>query len=79
MHTPQHRRLQALAIAGLILLSLALATVEASLSIEDGGAIDLFTQKELYNGEGLNLSSDAFSPDEEVKVSCIAKDDFGIR
>ncbi len=68
MHTPQHRRLQALAIAGLILLSLALATVEASLSIEDGGAIDLFTQKELYNGEGSNLSSDAFSPDEEVKV-----------
>ena len=68
MRIPQHRRLQALVITGLILLSLALVTVETSLSIEDGGEIDLFTQKELYNGEGLNQSSDAFSLDEEVKV-----------
>jgi len=55
----------------LILLSATSVPAEASLSIEDGGRIDIFTQKEIYNGEGLDVSSDAFSPDEEVEISAL--------
>jgi len=68
MATPKHRRTRALTVVVLILLSFASATAEASLSVEDGGRIDLFTQKEIYNGEGLDVPSDAFSPDEEVRI-----------
>ena len=68
MSTPKHRRTRALTVVILILLSFASATAEASISVEDGGMIDLFTQKEIYNGEGLDVPSDAFSLDEEVRI-----------
>ena len=71
MATPKHRRTKALTVVVLILLSATSVTAEASLSIEDGGRIDIFTQKEIYNGEGLDVSSDAFSPDEEVEISAL--------
>jgi hypothetical protein len=36
-----------------------------------GGKIDVFTQKEPFSGRGLNVSSDAFSPEEEVIIHAL--------
>jgi hypothetical protein len=46
------------------LLFFGVATVQANPS--EGRRIDLFTQKEPYSGRGINVSSDAFAPQEEV-------------
>lgn len=52
----------------LIIFSSTMANMKTCFSIENGAEIDLFTQKGVYDGKGLNISCDAFSPDEEVKV-----------
>jgi len=49
-----------------ILLSFTLANMKFAHSSDAGGKIDLFTQKEPYSGKGLNMPSDAFSPQEVV-------------
>lgn len=51
-----------------ILLGLIRVFVPTALSNSAGGQIDVFTQREPYNGKGLNVSSDAFGPGEDVQV-----------
>jgi len=53
---------------GAILLGLTLANMKIVGSDSAGGAIDLFTQKEPYSGQGPNMPSDAFGPGEEVQI-----------
>jgi hypothetical protein len=61
-------------IAIVLALSLAFCLVSSvatglAFSTESqGGRIDIFTQKEPFSGRGLNVSSDAFSPEEEVII-----------
>lgn len=53
----------------LILFCFIHVNIEFAFSVESqGGKIDLFTQKEPYNGKGPNMPSDAFGLDEEVIV-----------
>ena len=53
----------------LILLILIEDNVEFTYSVENrGGRLDIFTQKEPFSGRGLNVSSDAFSPEDRVVV-----------
>jgi hypothetical protein len=42
--------------------------LESVFSTSQGGKLDIFTQKEPFSGRGLNISSDAFSPEEEVII-----------
>ncbi|NWG10849.1 hypothetical protein HXY33_03735 [Candidatus Bathyarchaeota archaeon] len=53
-------------IAVVLLVSLAPTNVQIAFSSENGGKIDVFTQKEPYSGKGLNMPSDAFGPEETV-------------
>jgi hypothetical protein len=52
----------------IILIGFLMANIEATLSESTGARIDIFTQKEPHSGRGLNASSDAFGPDEEVII-----------
>ena len=45
-----------------------LYVASSSFICQTGPVVDVYTQKLPYNGEGLNQSSDAFRPDEEVIV-----------
>lgn len=56
----------------IIFLSFTDANIKITFSSDTGGKIDLFTQKEPYGGKGLNVSSDAFGPEEEVQVFALA-------
>jgi hypothetical protein len=42
--------------------------VKPAFSTGQGGKLDIFTQKEPFSGRGLNVSSDAFGPEEEVMI-----------
>jgi len=55
-----------------LLLGLALAGVKSANSNGVGGKVDLFTQKEPYDGKGPNMPSDAFGPREEVQIYALA-------
>ncbi len=53
----------------LVLFVLVGHNVESTFSMENhGGRLDIFTQKEPFSGRGLNMSSDAFGPEEKVVV-----------
>jgi len=52
----------------LVLFFSLLGNIESVLSTSQGGKIDVFTQKEPFSGRGLNMSSDAFGPEEEVII-----------
>jgi hypothetical protein len=56
----------ALALAIILLLSSTLANVKLTFASDTDGRIDLYTQKEPYNGKGLHMPSDAFGPGELV-------------
>jgi hypothetical protein len=49
-----------------VLLSFAPMGLKIAFSDDTGGKIDLFTQKELYSGKGINMTSDAFGPGDVV-------------
>jgi len=51
-----------------ILLSFVFSNLKIAFSNYDDGKIDLFTQKEPYSGKGPSVPSDAFGPDEEVRI-----------
>jgi hypothetical protein len=52
-----------------VFLNTALPSINVALSEETGGGnIDLFTQKEPYDGRGLGTPSDAFGPGEQIKI-----------
>jgi hypothetical protein len=61
-------RLKKLALTFVVItiLALALTTIRIAISEDEKAKIDLFTQKEPYDGKGSNAPSDAFSPDELV-------------
>jgi len=53
----------------LLLLLLICGNLELTFSAENhGGEFDIFTQKEPFSGRGLNVTSDAFGPEEEVMI-----------
>jgi len=56
----------ALTLVVITILTLALTTIRIAFSEDEKAKIDLFTQKEPYDGKGSNAPSDAFSPDELV-------------
>ena len=60
------KKLALMLIMTAILLSLTIANMKVVDSSSTGGEIDLFTQKEPYNGKGPNMPSDAFGPQEVV-------------
>jgi hypothetical protein len=60
------KKLALMLTLGAILLSLTLTNIKIVGSNSTGGAIDLYTQKEPYNGKGLSMPSDAFGPQETV-------------
>jgi len=51
-----------------ILMALILGSLHFAFPSANGAQIDLFTQRELFNGKGLNGTSNAFAPGEEVQV-----------
>jgi hypothetical protein len=55
----------------IILFNCVSMTMKPVFSNSSSGKIDLFTQKEPYNGKGTNASSDAFSPGEEVQIHAL--------
>jgi len=57
-------RLAMLFLLFLILSGYLMANIPIAFSSGIGGKIDAFTSKEPYNGKGLNVSSDAFGPEE---------------
>ncbi|MBX5321711.1 MAG: CARDB domain-containing protein, partial [Candidatus Bathyarchaeia archaeon] len=61
----ERRRLAILAVV-IVLFSLAFVNIKMGFSNNAGGKIDLFTQKDPFNGKGLNMPSDAFAPEEIV-------------
>jgi len=66
-----NRRLKKLAVTltiTAILLNCTQTRPKLAFSGNTGGKIDLFTQKEPFNGKGLNISSDAFDLGEEVVI-----------
>ena len=60
------KNLAVVLIVATILLSFIQANINRVLSIDSGGKIDLFTQKEPFSGKGLNMPSDAFGPGDRV-------------
>jgi len=62
------RKSAAMLAVMIILFNCASVTMKPVFSSSSGGKIDLFTQKEPYNGRGPNASSDAFSLGEEVRI-----------
>lgn len=70
----KHARAQFTAIFVMIVVLLIFASVnvETSLSDETSGELDLFTEKKPHDGKGPNMSSDAFAPEEEVRVYAYA-------
>jgi len=52
----------------LIIFSSLPDNIEPAFSTNQGGKLDIFTQKEPFGGRGLNMSSDAFGPQEEVII-----------
>ena len=50
------------------LISFTVDNIRFANSQNEGGSIDLFTQKEPYSGKGPNVLSDMFSFDEEVRI-----------
>ncbi len=62
--------LKVLAIMALMLISFFSlhGNIESAFSTSQGGKLDIFTQKEPFSGRGLNMSSDAFGPEEEVMI-----------
>lgn len=51
-----------------LLASFLNAGVHVAFSTDFNGSIDLFTQKEPFSGRGVNATSDAFGPGEEVQI-----------
>lgn len=64
------RRL-ALTLTTVLFLGFILANMKITFSSSIQGKIDVFTQKEPYNGKGLNMPSDAFGPEETVILSAL--------
>ena len=62
----------ALLISVLLVLPVFLYTNQCLANAEGGGAIDLFTDKEPFDGKGANQSSDAFEPQELVVLHALA-------
>jgi len=62
--------LKMLAIMTIMLISFSSLgyNVKPTFSTGQGGKLDIFTQKEPFSGRGLNMSSDAFGPEEEVMI-----------
>ena len=54
-----------------ILLFFVLGNINIVFSSNGSGKLDLFTQKESYSGKGLNVSSDAFGPGENVFIYAV--------
>jgi len=63
---PKSKTLTLVLAFSLILFVLIGDNIEFAFSTENhGGKLDIFTQKEPFSGRGLNVSSDAFSPEEK--------------
>jgi len=62
------KKLAVILITMVVLLSYILINMEVVYSNNTHGEFDLFTQKDPYNGEGANMPSDAFAPEEEVQI-----------
>lgn len=52
----------------LIIFSSLPDNIAPAFSTSQGGKLDIFTQKEPFGGRGLNMSSDAFAPEEKVII-----------
>jgi len=65
MNAKSKMLLATLAMA-MMLLTLAATNIQAVHAADSGAKIDVFTQKEPYDGEGVNVSSDAFAPGDLV-------------
>jgi len=52
----------------LIIVSSLPDNIAPAFSTSQGGKLDIFTQKEPFSGRGLNMSSDAFGPEEKVII-----------
>lgn len=69
----QMKSIVALAIIATMFLSMASpVNLTFASSADSGEVLDLYTQKDPYSGRGLNQSSDAFGPREEVEIYALA-------
>ncbi|MEM3361454.1 MAG: CARDB domain-containing protein [Candidatus Bathyarchaeia archaeon] len=73
MPIKQKRIAKALTIIVIVLLSLASADLGLGFPDRINGKIDIFTQKEPFNGKGPNLPSDAFAPGEMVVLYALVE------
>jgi len=62
-----NKPIAALAIT-VMLLSLASANAQKVHAVDSGAKIDIFTQKDVYSGSGMNVSSDTFAPGDLVII-----------
>jgi hypothetical protein len=70
MHINTKRVVAVLAVLLISTFSIDSVMTNASAAYT-GGKLDLFTQKELYNGKGQNAASDAFSPGTPVEIHAL--------
>ncbi|MDH7607718.1 MAG: hypothetical protein QHH12_08220, partial [Candidatus Bathyarchaeota archaeon] len=62
------RRLAVIPILIIFFAVFPLAVVDLGFAVNEGGRIDLFTNKVPFDGRGLNRQSDAFQPQELVEL-----------
>lgn len=73
------KRLASTLVTIAILVGLTLTNMKICLSIDTGGKLDIFTQKQPYSGKGANVPSDAFGPGETVKIyALLTYNDFPV-
>ena len=65
-------RTEALMLTVLLMLSMFLCINHSFANAQAGAVIDLFTDKEPFDGKGANQSSDAFEPQELVVLYALA-------
>jgi len=77
--TVMRRQVAALTMATII-VGAALLSINVAFPSPEGAGLDLYTQKQPYSGMGINVTSDAFGPGEEVQVFALATyNDFPIQ
>jgi len=64
----ESRNRSLICVAIIILILSFAANLRVVFSSSSGGKIDIFTQREPYSGKGANMSSDAFTLDQEVNI-----------
>jgi len=70
-------------VAAMTLMLIAFSSlpwnIESTFSTGQGGKLDIYTQKEPFSGRGLNTSSDAFAPEEQVIIyASVTYNDFPV-